>query len=755
MLGTEGTCSNSCPAPCTGKVGLPGAPIAPLSSLTFDAYGAPGEFYGFSMVSADFNQDGLADAALANTRLNAVSVLFGQNTATVAAQVDYPTGDSPQAVAVGDLNGDGKPDLAATSSVSGNGVVSVLLNQGNGTFAPKVDYPIGAWPSGIAIADFNADGKLDVAAVNSGSSTVSVIFGVGNGTFGAAVDYAAGSGARGLAAGDFNGDGKPDLAVTNSFADNVSVLLNLGNGTYAPKVDYPTARFPESIVATDLNGDGKADLATANNSGSESSLSVLMNQGNGTFSPKVDLATPYGDVVVAADFNADGKPDLAAPNAFPGSVSVFLNQGNGTFASRVDYGSRGHSRAMAAGDVNGDGRLDLLVANALRSSPTMVAGSMSVLVNSGNGVFNTPLVQTPSFAADSAAVAAADLNGDSKLDIVSADSTNDALAVYMAQTNGTWGANIPLALGAYTLKIAAAELNGAAGIDLAMVTSRFDPMTNLYGDFLTLLMNQGNGTFAPKIDISIAEGTQDMLTADFNGDGKADIAYTYWSTTQIDPPFGPFIPNNGVIIGFNAGNGTFSGGSYVDLSILETYNSNSTNRLAVVDVNGDAIPDLALISSNSNELRLLTNQGNGTIVAGPAIAVPEPRSIAAADVNGDGRADLLCGTTNGIRLFLNNGNGTLTAGTNPNSGILVELLKPVDLNGDGLVDITFAANAGSTIFAQLGQGNGAFGPVLEYPTGSGPFDIATGDLNNDGRTDLLTAAFYSNFAHAMLNQCLP
>ena len=166
-------------------------------------------------------------------------------------------GASPYSVAAADLNGDGKLDLAVANRDSDN--VSVLLNQGNGTFAAKVEYAAGTSPYSVAAADLNGDGKPDLAIANAGSNNVSVLLNQGNGTFAAKVDYAAGTNPNSVAVADLNGDGKPELAITNSSSSNVSILVNQGNGTFAAKVDYGAGTLPTSIVAADLDGDGKPD----------------------------------------------------------------------------------------------------------------------------------------------------------------------------------------------------------------------------------------------------------------------------------------------------------------------------------------------------------------------------------------------------------------------------------------------------------------------------------------------------------------
>jgi len=337
------------------------------------------------MAVVDLNGDGKPDLALADTYMATVGVLLGLGDGAFAPRVDYPVGTSALAVAAADMNGDGKPDLAVVSPM--DGAVSVLLNNGDGTFAPKVAYPTGTNIYSVTAADLNGDGKADLAVVSQFFHTVSVLLTEGDGTFAANVDYPTGNVPTSVAAADLNGDGKPDLVVSNLGDSTVSVFSNNGDGTFAAKVDVPAGpppafdgMGPQAVVAVDLNGDGKPDLAVA--SSSSSAVNVLLNNGDGTFAPEVDYLTDVGSTplsIFAADLNGDGKPDLVITNGSfggmeAGTVSVFLNNGDGTFASRIEYPTGASPVSVVAADLNGDGTIDLAVANDQSST-------VSVLLN--------------------------------------------------------------------------------------------------------------------------------------------------------------------------------------------------------------------------------------------------------------------------------------------------------------------------------------------------------------------------------------
>ncbi|MBF9237659.1 T9SS type A sorting domain-containing protein [Hymenobacter sp. BT683] len=395
---------------------------------------------------------GARPAVMLALSLGLAPAAFGQ-TVTFAPAVNYGTGLSSQNVAVGDFNNDGKPDVVTFNVVAASAALSVRLNLGAGSFGPATNYAIlGAGPGSVAVGDFNGDGKLDLAVATTGRTPrLSVLLNTGTaampGTFGAAVTY--GAGGPDVAVGDFNGDNKPDLAVVSGIGSGtMSVLLNnTGAGTapgtvsFAPAVTYNLREsddfsflFPRGVAVGDFNGDSKPDLAVAT---SRSTVAVLLNTGTGSFGFRVlyGVGDSNNNDVAVGDFNGDNKPDLAVASSF-GSVGVLLSNtgtGTGNFGAAVSYPVAGGALSVAVGDFDADGKPDLAVTGSTSSSSNQVR----VLRGTGAGAFGAATAYTVGGTGAGAAtgVAASDLDGDGRLDLVTGISNNanaDNLAVLLS-----------------------------------------------------------------------------------------------------------------------------------------------------------------------------------------------------------------------------------------------------------------------------------------------------------------------------------
>ena len=347
----------------------------------------------------DFNGDGKPDLVVASTNAMAVSVLLnttasGALAPSFAAKVDFPAGMGPVSIAIGDLNGDGKPDLAVANV--GANTVSVLINTtapgaATPSFAATVDFPTGASPEYVAFADIDGCGRPELAVANFGSNTVSILLdttpaGGTTPSFAAKVDFPTGEGPVAIAVGDLDGDGRPDLAVANLTSNTVSLLRDAGGSelaapTYAAKVDFPTGAGPNSVAIGDLDGDGRPDVAVANRD--ETTVSLLFNTtATGATVPscaaKVDVSTGAGPNFVAiGDLDGDGRADLATANFGSDTVSVVLDTAAAgastpSFAASVDYATGAKPRTVAIGDFDGDGKADLVIGNTSSSSVSVL-----------------------------------------------------------------------------------------------------------------------------------------------------------------------------------------------------------------------------------------------------------------------------------------------------------------------------------------------------------------------------------------------
>ena len=287
------------------------------------------------------------------------------------------TGPGANYVVVGDFNNDGKVDLAVVNTSAGN--VTVLLGLGTGGFASPVNYNVGSLPFDAAVGDFNKDGFQDLAVTNSGDNTVSILLNNGNGSFATALPFVtgvAGGTPEGVTVGDFNGDGIQDLAVANPGSNQVSILIGNGNGSFQAPLTATSGAAPSAVVTADLNGDGFLDLVTTNNN--DDTITVLLGNGNGTF--QAPVAYPAGsdpDDLVLVDINGDGKIDIVTADQFGNQAVISFNGGAGTFPSCNLTAAGSAAFAVRAADFNGDGKPDLAVVNT-------GDGTVSILLNQGN-----------------------------------------------------------------------------------------------------------------------------------------------------------------------------------------------------------------------------------------------------------------------------------------------------------------------------------------------------------------------------------
>ncbi len=347
-----------------------------------------------SVAIGDVNGDDRPDLAVANFVSNNTSVLLGNGDGTFQPEANFAAGTNPASVAIGDVNGDGKADLAVANQ---GGNVSVLLGNGDGTFQAARNFVVGGFARSVAIGDINGDGKADLAVANFASNNVSVLRSNGDGTFQDATNFVAGTNPVSVAIGDLNGDGKVDLAVANTNSNNVSVLLGYGDDTFQAAMNFAAGTEPYFVAIGDVNGDGKADLAVANFG--NNTVSVLLSNGDGTFQPAANLAVGTQPISVAiGDLNGDGKADLAVANLGNNNVSVLLGNGDGTFQAATNFSAGMKSGSVAIGDLNGDGERDLAVANTDSNNVSVLLNNSTNLSATQHTTVNITAVNDPPVA---------------------------------------------------------------------------------------------------------------------------------------------------------------------------------------------------------------------------------------------------------------------------------------------------------------------------------------------------------------------
>ena len=388
---------------------------------------------GGNVVVGDFNDDGRLDVAIGGLNLSGnsspIAVLFGDGTGKFNSPEYVTTGQDPASVATGDFNGDGKPDLIAANGRSGD--VTVLLGNGKGKFQTGPNYAAGyagyrVSALAMAVGDFNGDGKPDLVVSGGDPQYVNVLLNLGEGRFAAAQDFRTEPYGYYVAVGHFTRDGKQDLAIGSDFGQ-VSVLLGKGNGTFGASKSVETRLPSNGFLATgDLNGDGISDLATF--SFSASTVTVLLGKGDGTFqAPNTFFAGPNINWLAVGDFNNDGKLDLVVcAGKF---LVVLLGNGDGTFQSPKDTTLPNPTATLAVGDFDGDGNLDVAVSYQTN-------GVLSILLGKGDGSFGKP--RNFNVGVGSSRMAVGDFNGDGKLDMAFNDQTN-RVNVILGNGDGTFG----------------------------------------------------------------------------------------------------------------------------------------------------------------------------------------------------------------------------------------------------------------------------------------------------------------------------
>jgi uncharacterized protein YjdB len=749
----------------------------------------------------DIDGDGKPDVAVANGNSSGTISIFRSTstsgTITFATRVDIAAGSSPTCIAIGDIDGNGKPDLVVANYLSNT--VSVFRNNsfsGSISFAARVDFIVGPGPRSVAIGDMDGDGRPDLAICGEGPDVVYTLrnrSAVGTIVFDPLTNFPVGINPTYVTIGDADGDNKPDMIVANGGSASVSVLRNtssIGSINFAAKLDFASGVFPRHIAWGDVDGDGKPDMAVANNW--SNSVSVLRNTGSigtASFAPKVDYATDSNARSVAlGDINGDGKPDMVVANTGAPTISIFRNTGSSGTISFVANGTKttgSYPISVAMGDLDRDGKPDLAVVNYLSSTlsvfrnnpyvaPPTVTSVSPDHANPGTSInitgtrFNViPANNIVYFGATRATVTSAGsgsltatLPAGATFSRVSVNNTALSLTAYaplLFLPTYNNGAFVPATInfnpksdyttGSGPADVAIGDIDGDGKPDLAVANSNFFTVS--------LFRNTSSGAtlaYAPKVDFTAMNGPICVVIGDIDGDGKPDLVFAGSGGVSV-------LRNTSTI-----GTVSFAGPVHLPTGA-------NPAKVAIGDFDGDGRPELAAVSTSANTVFLFRNISSvGSLAFAPVVTIftgAGPSAIAIADMDGDGRSDMAVScigafsidssATRTVSVYRNTctvGNLTFDPSINFATANNPRQIVVGDQDGDGKPDL-IVCNANSNNVSVLrntgSSGTISFAPKVDYATGTSPSNIAVGDIDGDSKPDIAVTYYFQSLVYILRN----
>ncbi|MBW1808752.1 MAG: VCBS repeat-containing protein [Deltaproteobacteria bacterium] len=625
------------------------------------------------LVAGDFNADMIPDIATANWSGENVAVILGQGSdgvgnRTFSAPAYYAvgaTGVNPRSITSGDFDADGIEDLAI-GNWYGN-MISVLYGggsggKGDGTFNNVQRFSAGSSQANIQAADFNADGRLDLAVVSMNSNTVNILPGQGsdgrgNGSFGTLTGYPTGSTPVSVDLADLDGDGILDLVVAEYGSNSVGVLLGngsagRGDGTFGARNPFSVGTNPAAATVLETNADGIPDIAACNYG--SNSVSLLLGQGSaglgdGSFVIAATISTgSTPSALLAADLDADAILDLAAVHQGQNQVGFYQGSGaNGRGDADFSAGWTGSTsnipRWVAVGDVDGDRIPDLLTANTGNERVSVFIGNGSDAQGSGSYAsqvthnFGRPYM-----------VQLLDLNADRLLDMLVVDNNGDEIEMRLGlgsngDPDGNFGSVSRTAVGDEPTRFAFGDVDADAIWDMAVTNSQDNTVSILLGQGSS---GQGTGGFSAGTQVEVGTEPTHPLLVDLNNDGIEDLVTANRGSNNISVCLGQ--GSNG------RGNGTFGSADNIAVGA-------GPEMVAAGDFNSDTIVDLATANGGAGSVSILLGNGDGTFQAPSSVIVGgTPAAVVVGHFDWDGRLDLAVSDTANNQITILRGVGVCT-----------------------------------------------------------------------------------------------
>lgn len=641
----------------------------------------------------------------------------GISASSFAARVNFVTGADPAYVALGDLNGDGKIDVATPNNASiTNTSIFRNLSTGPGSlsFTTKTDITNGSNPIAAFIGDIDGDGLPDLVVANTGSASYSIFRNTstsGTISFAAKVDITgAGTNPYDVTIGDIDGDGKADLVVANYAANGISVYRNtgvVGTIAFAAKVDYSTVDSPTSVSLNDLDGDGKLDIAVAGflNTNTASLFRNTSTPGTVSLASRIALTTGVEPRSVASgDLDGDGKPDLAVANGGSNTMSIFRNTstvGALSFDTKVDVATGTAPFSVAIGDIDGDTKVDLAVAN-------FSAGTVSVFKNnSASGSISLAGKLDFTAGIQPRSVFIADQDGDGKNDLTTANFGSDNFSVFRntipSPQSITFGVLPAKTFGDASFTVSATASSGLSvsfGSDNTAVANVVGTTVQIVGaGTCNIIASQaGNSSFSPAPNVS-----QALVVS------KANQAITFGALAARNVGDLPFSltasSNSGLTISYSSSNPSVA--------------TVSGNSVTIVGVGSTTITASQAGNANYNpatnvQQTLTVNKGNQTISFG-AIATK---------TFGDAPFVLAGTASSGLPITYNSTNTSVASISGSTVTILASGTAIITATQLGNLNYNAAANVQQTITVNKANQTITFGALPSKTVGDPDFTLS-------------------------------
>jgi hypothetical protein len=712
-----------------------------------------------ALAAADFNGDGAVDLAVALGNTNSIQLLTNLSATPTSRTVTLPSAAS--SLIAQDLNGDGRADLAASLGASNQ--VAVLEQNADGAFTSRT-LTVTGQPSEITAADFDLDGDLDLAIGLAESGNVALAARDTNGNYAIttiAVDLdrkvsSSGSALRTVVrAADFNADGRIDLAVANTFSRDLAILLNGPNGL-APRHRVQFANAIVALAAADVNADGRVDLIAANDDADTAGVAVRRGRGNGSFQQVASL--PVGTdphALAAADFNSDGLADLVS-TSFNG-LTIQLGTGDGAFAAPIRIAAD-QAQAVITGDFNRDGRPDLAATFPFQGANSQVDHRLGVWLGLGDGTFrDAAFYDVGELPLD---LVAADFDDDGALDLATANGASNDVSILLNTGDGTFTLVATLPAGTQPTSIVAADFNADGLTDLAAA--------NEQSDNVSLFRGQRDGQFTLLTTLTTGDAPIDLLAADLDADGRLDLvtadhaagalSFFYQEANGVFTRESLSSGAGARSVAFLATSDSTPSRLAVTLDasdrllILESDSPRTWNRtaefatgrtpiaLVASDLNQDERDDLAVLNAFTNDVTLLFSSGDDFTTSSINSNALTESTPTFSDLNGDGALDALVVRQSGevlLRLGRLDTPGTFDAPLVVNAG-RPALAAEVFRTATGLRIATLDRTGNRLSLYRLAP-NGETQLDEELVTLAGATRFTTGDLDGDNLDDLAIA----------------